>query len=174
MRRWAHWCLSTATYYCFTMPHREPLMYPTFNKNYRFWGFPTVASDSNHNHLQRKAGVTPWTLELPCSFAHTAIGLKLFKSVCDETFTPVMLLPLKKNGWFYKRKNTIQIPLEKFTSHSSWLPHVTNVSFKMAKTYSVQHLEYFVLLAGIQSINDHHQPCLILSETVNGFCHPGH
>lgn len=52
--------------------------------------------------------------------------------------------------------------------------YVTTTSFETVKTYSVQHLEDFVLLAGVQPIDDDHQPRLILSEAVNGFRHPGH
>lgn len=52
--------------------------------------------------------------------------------------------------------------------------YVTITSFKLVQTYGVQHLEHSVLLTGIQPVDDNHQPCLILSEAVNGFCHPGH
>lgn len=50
----------------------------------------------------------------------------------------------------------------------------TATSLEMAKTYRVQHLQDFILLTGVQAVNDNHQPCLVLSEAINGFCHPGH
>lgn len=42
------------------------------------------------------------------------------------------------------------------------------------ETYSVQHLQHSILLAGIQPVDDDHQPRLVLSEAINGFGHPGH
>jgi hypothetical protein len=43
-----------------------------------------------------------------------------------------------------------------------------------AETYSVQHLQHFILLTGVQAVNDNHQPRLILREAVDGLGHPGH
>lgn len=58
-------------------------------------------------------------------------------------------------------------------SHSPQLPRVT-VTVSRWETYSVQHLEHSVLLAGVQPVDDDHQPCLVLSEAVDGLRHPGH
>lgn len=41
-------------------------------------------------------------------------------------------------------------------------------------THRVQHLQHFVLLAGIQSVNDHSHTRLVLREAVDGFGHFGH
>lgn len=63
---------------------------------------------------------------------------------------------------------------KRYNSNSIWYVHeVTATSFK-EKTYSVQHLEHFVLLTGVQPVDDDHQPCLVLREAVDGFCHPSH
>ena len=62
----------------------------------------------------------------------------------------LLLFLHKTHSCFYKRKNGIQIPLEIFMKlFLSAATYVTVKSFKTVKTYSVQHLEYFVLLTGI-------------------------
>ena len=41
-------------------------------------------------------------------------------------------------------------------------------------THRVEHLQNFVLLAGVQSVDDDGHACLVLGEAVNGFGHFGH
>lgn len=40
--------------------------------------------------------------------------------------------------------------------------------------HRVEHLQNFVLFAGVQSIDDDRQPCLMLREAVDGLGHPRH
>lgn len=41
-------------------------------------------------------------------------------------------------------------------------------------SHRVQHLQDFVLLAGVQSVDDDRQPRLMLCEAVDGLRHPRH
>lgn len=98
---------------------------PYFNrKPCEFCGLPTFISDSNQNYLQRKAGVTlHYGLQSYWFFIFSSrclVKLKLFKSVCDTTFTRAMSLHQKttvSRNW-----RITQIPLDMLMQPFLWAP----------------------------------------------------